>query len=654
MADSDEWTSDANKALTVSILQFVGSEPKPVASFHPRFTYPIFGDAQTIWGYRGLQIELRFTFHDLRSNLKVSWDAKHETVGETTPLDIRKTLKDWLPEDSFGDPTQFEDSLRRDLDGSSFSPPGQLLTRYRIGDRKFEVWHASLKPKNMQELFSRMQIFTPLFIEGGTYINLDDPEWSVDRWRVFLLYEKIPDPTRPNAPSYLFMGYSTVYRYPYLPSKKRSPQDHQAQKNASDTTPPFEIPNPGISPVKLPCRQRISQFLILPAYQHKGHGAAFYSAIFNYFLASPNVYEVTIEDPNESFDDLRDYCDLARLRKRCPEFTRLQINHTTKISRAKKAKVPTAKILLPASLLEFLRQQTKIAPRQFARLVEMHLLSLIPKDILQLSRYTRRGIGMKSSSTKEQKAYRLWRLLVKQRIYKRNSSLLTGMDFVDRAEKLDDTLDDLEADYVRILESAERPGIEDEQLQPIGPVGDEEEEGQVQGNGRLAQNEMEQQVESPQVQTEDEASRQLQEELREWNERIARKQQARQSSSATNNHPAEADSGPPAPREANDETELSAKERGRKRDAEYAALDAYVDALITETRAVDPEKLMDWDSAMYGPELDEEEIRDEGEEDEEDLAVYVPNKSPYEKEAGKDEDMDKDGRDAHVNKKTKT
>jgi len=32
-----------------------------------------------------------------------------------------------------------------------------------------------------------MQIFVTFFIEGGTFLELDDPDWTVDRWTVFFL-----------------------------------------------------------------------------------------------------------------------------------------------------------------------------------------------------------------------------------------------------------------------------------------------------------------------------------------------------------------------------------------------------------------------------------------------------------------------------------
>jgi histone acetyltransferase 1 len=73
-----------------------------------------------------------------------------------------------------------------------------------------------------------------------------------------------------------------------------------------------------------------SQFVIVTPYQHKGHGctilpsliqlrltislaAELYKAIYQYILSHPTVGELTVEDPAEAFEDLRDRNDLKML-----------------------------------------------------------------------------------------------------------------------------------------------------------------------------------------------------------------------------------------------------------------------------------------------------------------------------------------------------
>ena len=83
------------------------------------------------------------------------------------------------------------------------------------------------------------------------------------------------------------------------------------------------------------CRSRISQFVILPPFQRGGNGSLFYNSIFDHYLKEPQTIEITVEDPNEAFDDMRDLNDLARLRT-VPEFAALKINDKA-VARAKRA-----------------------------------------------------------------------------------------------------------------------------------------------------------------------------------------------------------------------------------------------------------------------------------------------------------------------------
>ena len=91
-------STNANDALEISIVQAAPSSPKTLSSFHPQFTYPIFGEEESIFGYQGLKLNLRFAAHNLRPNLEVLYDKKFKAVGDTKAADIQETLKDWTPE----------------------------------------------------------------------------------------------------------------------------------------------------------------------------------------------------------------------------------------------------------------------------------------------------------------------------------------------------------------------------------------------------------------------------------------------------------------------------------------------------------------------------------------------------------------------------
>lgn len=292
-------------------------------------------------------------------------------------------------------------------------------------------------------------------------LDLGDEEWTQARWRVFFLYpisqslngqllliplhsyEKLPRSPKANTSPYSIVGYSTSYRFlTYVPP---------TQKPSLQT---FTLPpSTPIHPASLPSRARISQFLILPPHQHHSHGSHLFNAITRTFLADPTVSEITVEDPNEAFDDLRDYCDYTRLSAN-NTFSRIILNTSPPPSAVprKQRVVPTSH-LLDVPLLEKLRLKNKLAPRQFYRLVELYLLSLIPPYKRQsgVARLTQRG----KTKDDDDRAYYYWRLLVKQRVYKKNRDVLMQLDRSERIEKVEQTVGQVAGDYERLLRGLE-------------------------------------------------------------------------------------------------------------------------------------------------------------------------------------------------------
>lgn len=281
-------------------------------------------------------------------------------------------------------------------------------------------------------MIKRIQILVSFFIDGGTPIELKEPEWSLKRWTVFFLYRK--ESCKTFISPYIFIGYSTVYQYFFVEANRIAPVAKRID---------LTLPSPEMRFTSLPCRSRISQFIILPSFQGKGNGSNFYNAIFDFYVQDSRTIEITVEDPNEAFDDLRDLNDLARLRNDT-EFTDLRIN--TEFVSSKKERVPGN--IIDVLQLEKLRKKFKIAPRQFSRLVEMQLMSSLTGKI----RNNATGQAFKNKSTcNNNYEYRLWKLLIKARLFHHNRDALIQLDYADRIEKLDETLWNVERDYERLI-----------------------------------------------------------------------------------------------------------------------------------------------------------------------------------------------------------
>jgi histone acetyltransferase 1 len=314
----------------------------------------------------------------------------------------------------------------------------------------FEIWKGSLADLAVQQVVKRAQILVPFFVEGGSLIELREPEWSLARWTVFFLYQKQTE-TDPKVSPYTFMGYSTTYRYFYFTPLPTPPSSAEKKERISHPANlDFQLPLPEISLSDVRSRTRISQFVILPPFQRRGNGSRLYNSVFDFYLKDTNTVEITVEDPNESFDDMRDLNDLARLRK-VNEFAALRINNDIVI----RAKGTIPRDIVNSAELHKIRTRFKIAPRQFARLVEMQLLSLIPTNVRQ-SLLLERPTGSAFDLKAKQHEYRLWQLYTKQRLYRHNKDALMQLDRTERIDKLDEALGAVEADYGRLLRSLEQ------------------------------------------------------------------------------------------------------------------------------------------------------------------------------------------------------
>lgn len=92
-------TCDATSTFDISLVQPASpTHLQTVATFSPEFTFSIFGDEETVFGYKGLKIHLRFAAHDLRPNLSVQSDEVFEPVDDVKPTDIKGLLKDFVTE----------------------------------------------------------------------------------------------------------------------------------------------------------------------------------------------------------------------------------------------------------------------------------------------------------------------------------------------------------------------------------------------------------------------------------------------------------------------------------------------------------------------------------------------------------------------------
>ncbi|KAI5969522.1 HAT1 [Candida margitis] len=307
------WTISSNDALKMFV-----TNGEQAINFQPLFTYPIFGDAETVYGYQDLNIFLCFDHYTFKPFLNIKYKEK---LDDPELVDLKATMDKYVPESTvFKDEIAWVDSINEEK--KIYKIPGDQIDTFKQDDVEYEVYKINLKSAAGVELHKRLQILVLLYIEAGSFIDVED-----ELWDLYVLYEKTPEDKEPSV-----VGFATAYNYWKYPGAKAF-DDEKAE-----------------------VRIKISQFIILPIYQGQGLGQSFYSHLCKYWLTNDDIVEIVVEDPNEGFDDMRDRADLKRLGDLGFDYDKIVAKN------------------IDQDWLNKTRAQLKLEKRQFARLLELILL----------------------------------------------------------------------------------------------------------------------------------------------------------------------------------------------------------------------------------------------------------------------------------------
>lgn len=196
-----------------------------------------------------------------------------------------------------------------------YSPFGEQIDSYELkGERglSYSIHRVNANfcdDQKFIEWYSRLETFLVFFIDAASTIDKDDPNWII-----YLLYQQYRN--HHGEICYTPMGFITVYLYYAYPDMKRP---------------------------------RISQVLILPPYQRKGHGRRLLTTIYHDLKKDSRVQDITgmwverfqrkdfsfylAEDPSDEFLALRDLVAFELCQKHLPNlFSKSAILKTDRLT----------------------------------------------------------------------------------------------------------------------------------------------------------------------------------------------------------------------------------------------------------------------------------------------------------------------------------
>lgn len=256
--------------------------------FSPDFAEHFFGEERKIYGYKDLKIIIwlhALSFHaymDIQQCENIQ-DSRH---GKQKKTDLQKVFKDIFGPGLIEDRDTFLQSLTTNntlID--TIHRCGKRVASWRLAENQElgqswtkvdddmcnvnkEILLMDLSASPIREWHSRLTPLVLMFVEAGRPIEQQDP-----RWEVFVNLEqqswKVGSPWR-------MVGFCTVYNF-------------------------FKYPES--------TRLRVSQILVLPPYQGKQNGLHLLEAVYK-TAVERDCYDVTMEEPSESLQDLRDCMDV--------------------------------------------------------------------------------------------------------------------------------------------------------------------------------------------------------------------------------------------------------------------------------------------------------------------------------------------------------
>ncbi|XP_005104677.1 histone acetyltransferase type B catalytic subunit [Aplysia californica] len=273
----EEFKCSANDAIEFKLVRNVQDIDDEEKAFPPDMTHQVFGDSEMIFGYRGLKVSIYYTGSKLIPYLRIS----HSEVCNTkehgvSPDDIEKLLAQELPPGYLTNLDTFKAALS---DEATFKPFGEKIDSYTVTtkngeERHFDVYFAKMEKSGFQKFHERIQSFIKFYIDAASYIDVDDPQWQY-----YFLFERYKEDGETRLAA---AGYMTVYNFYAYPTH---------------------------------IRPRMSQVLVLTPFQRLGLGAKLVQTFYNTCYSRSDVLDITVEDPSDNFQRLRDFVDAQNCMK---------------------------------------------------------------------------------------------------------------------------------------------------------------------------------------------------------------------------------------------------------------------------------------------------------------------------------------------------
>ncbi|XP_031108212.1 histone acetyltransferase type B catalytic subunit [Ipomoea triloba] len=279
------------------------------------------------YGYKGLKIKVWVNVISFHAYADISFESSSD--GGRGITDLKSALQCIFAENLVEEKEVFLQTFSTERHYiKSVVSNAELLQHETSTEHK--VFRIVGEPLGL--LYCRLVPLVLLLVDGSNPIDVTDPSWEI-----YLLVEKCSDSQEDEHLQML--GFAAVYRFHRYPDS---------------------------------ARMRLGQILVLPQYQRKGHGNCLVKVLNNVAIRE-NVYDLTVEEPEDSLQHVRTCIDVERLLAFDPIKSALEsdVLRLKQENPSKRSVGDVRRFCPPASVVEDVRKTLKINKKQLLQCWEV-------------------------------------------------------------------------------------------------------------------------------------------------------------------------------------------------------------------------------------------------------------------------------------------
>lgn len=158
------------------------------ATFHPAFAHQVFGENESIFGYKDLRVRIYYTAGSMNIYLGHKYSQRVDDFhGQGLRADdVMGKLSELITTGCYY--TSIDEFCTKLDKEEQFRPLGEKVDELVVHDddsgaeQTFEFYKCDIKTPGFVPFHARLQTFIMWFVDAGSYIDTDDPQWTFYVW----------------------------------------------------------------------------------------------------------------------------------------------------------------------------------------------------------------------------------------------------------------------------------------------------------------------------------------------------------------------------------------------------------------------------------------------------------------------------------------